>query len=325
MENGHFRQAEKMLEEAAQEGASDAETSWLLSRAKAALGELETALELAERAVSADESNAAYRVQLAAVEGRMAEKASLFKQLGFAKRAKKELDMALSLDPRNLDALYGLMLYYYAAPAFIGGDKRKAEEMAETMTGIDPARGFLAQARLAKDRKDTAKEEEFYLKSIDADPGFYEAKAALSSFYLARPKLDAAREYACEALAIDPAGAQAWKNLAELAAADQCWTELDAIVSEAAESNSFDFLPYYGAAITMLREGRMLATAEAYLRRYVARPPDANEPSLGFAHWQLATVLEKLGHPVAAVEELTRAAGLDPSLEGAKRDLKRLK
>ncbi|MDQ6666231.1 MAG: hypothetical protein M3Z23_17775 [Acidobacteriota bacterium] len=283
MENGHFRQADALLESMleAQDADENAELSWLLSRAKAALGELELAHELAERALLADSSNSEYHVQLAAVEGRMAEKASLFKQLGFARRAKKELDIALALDPRNLDALYGLMLYYYAAPAFIGGDKNKAREMAETMTAINPARGYLAQARLEKDRKDPVREEEFYLKAIDADPDFYEAKAALSSFYLqaATPKFDAARTFACEALAIDPAGGQAWKNLAGIAAAGQCWTELDAILSEAAERNPFDLAPYYSAAAEMLREGRLLQTAEAYLRRYAARAPEANEPS----------------------------------------------
>ncbi len=329
MENGHFRQAEAMLEPMLEsEGASpEAETSWLMSRAKAALGELEEAHRLAERAVLADGSKAEYHVQLAAVEGRMAEKASLFKQLGFARRAKKELDIALTLDPRNLDALYGLMLYYYAAPSFVGGDKRKAQEMAETMIAIDPTRGYLAQARLAKDRKDPIHAEEYYLKAIDAAPGFYEAKVALSSLYLdiATPKFDVARKYACEALAIDPAGAQAWKNLVEIAVADQCWTELDTILSQAAERNPFDLAPYYVAGAAMLREGRLLETAEAYLRRYAAQAPDANEPPLGIAHWRLATVLDKLGYPGEALEELTRAVGLEPSLEGVGKDLKRVK
>lgn len=273
----------------AQDSPQDAEVAWLLSRAQAALGELESAHRLAERAVLADGSNAEYHVQLAAVEGRMAEKAGLFKQLGFAKRAKKELDAALSLDPRNLDALYGLTLYYYAAPSFIGGDKRKARETAEAMVAVDPSRGYLAQARLAKERKDPVAEEEFYLQAIDAAPGFYEANVALSTFYLggANPQFDDAREYACEALAIDPAGAQAWKNLVTIAVADQCWTELDVILSQAEERNPFDLAPYYTAATAMLRERRLIGTAEAYLRRYAAQPPEANEPSLEAAEKDL--------------------------------------
>ncbi len=327
MDLGHFRQAEAILEPLAQSNPGDANLAWLLARAKAGLGDLESALKLAERALVADDSNSAYHVQVAAAAGRMAEKASLLKQLGLARRAKKELDTALSLDSNNLDALYGLMLYYYAAPSFIGGDRQKAQLMAEAMTRINPGRGYLAQARLAKDRKDSAHEEEFYLKSNEADPLFYEARVTLSSFYLEREKPDyaLAARYACEALEIDPAGAQAWKNLAELAVVDQCWTELDDLLVEAERRNPLDLAPYYGAATALMRTSRHLARAEEYLRKYLAQPPDANEPSPGYAHWQLATVLEKEGRVPDAVVELELALADEPGIEGAKRDLKRLK
>ena len=327
MDLGHFRQAEAILEPLAQANPEDAQVAWLSVRAKAGLGELETALKLAEKVLLADDANAAYHVQVAAVVGRMAEKASLLKQLGLAKRARKELDTALSLDPRNLDALYGLMLYYYAAPSFIGGDKQKAQQMADAMTEIHPARGYLAQARLAKDRKDPAKEEEFYLKSIEADPQYYEAKATLSSYYLemSKPDYANAEKYACEALAIDPGGEQAWKNLAEIKAAKQCWTELDTLLAEAEERNPRDLASYYVAATALLRMDRLYDVAEAYLRKYVTQPPDANEPSLGYAHWQLATTLEKQGRRLEAVEEVERALNEEPSLDGARKDLKRFR
>ena len=59
------------------------------------MGNLEVAVKLAEQAVSLEPGNAAYHVQLAAACGRLAEKASLFKQLSYARRAKKELDLCL--------------------------------------------------------------------------------------------------------------------------------------------------------------------------------------------------------------------------------------
>ena len=219
------------------------------------------------------------------------------------------------------------MLYYYAAPSFIGGDKQKAQQMADAMTEIHPARGYLAQARLAKDRKDPAKEEEFYLKSIEADPQYYEAKATLSSYYLemSKPDYANAEKYACEALAIDPGGEQAWKNLAEIKAAKQCWTELDTLLAEAEERNPRDLASYYVAATALLRMDRLYDVAEAYLRKYVTQPPDANEPSLGYAHWQLATTLEKQGRRLEAVEEVERALNEEPSLDGARKDLKRFR
>ncbi|MDQ6699910.1 MAG: tetratricopeptide repeat protein [Acidobacteriota bacterium] len=327
MDLGHFRQAEAILEPLAQAHPEDANAAWLLSRAKAGLGDLDTALKLAERALLTDDGNAAYHVQVAAVVGRMAEKASLLKQLGLAKRARKELDTALALDPRNLDALFGLMLYYYAAPSFIGGDKQKAQQMADAMTDIHPARGYLAQARLAKERNDPAREEEFYLKAIEADPQYYEANATLSSYYLemSKPDYANAEKYACEALAIDPGGEQAWKNLAEIVAAKQCWTELDTLVAEAAERNPQDLASYYVAATALLQMGHLYEVAGGYLRKYLAQPPDANEPSLGYAHWKLAAILDKQGRRLEAVAEVERALDEEPSLEGAKKDLKRLR
>ena len=67
----------------------------------------------------------------------------MFKQLGYAKRAKKALDTAIPMNPESMDALYGLMSLYYAAPSFIGGDKQKALEAADRIARLDPARGYL--------------------------------------------------------------------------------------------------------------------------------------------------------------------------------------
>ena len=255
MDAGHFRRAEAILVPLAEANPDDPNTAWLLSRAKAALGDLDTSLKLAEKAVAADDTNADYHVQLAATCGRIAEKANLLKQLTLAKRAKKELDTALALDPQNLDALYGLMLYYYAAPSMIGGDKKKAQQMADAMTTVDAGRGYLAQARLAHEMKDPVKEEEFYKKSIEANPQFYEPKAALAGFYLNLPKPDqaSAENYACDALAADPGRADAWKSLAEIRVASQCWTELDNLLALAEQFDPDDLAPYYSAATAMLR------------------------------------------------------------------------
>jgi hypothetical protein len=48
-------------------------------------------------------------------------------------------------------------------------------------------------------------------------------------------------------------------------------------------------------------------------------------PSLAFAHWRLATTLERQNKKPEAIAELETAVRLHPDLEGAKKDLKRLK
>ena len=75
--SGHYLRAAQILDPFVKSFPDDAPAAWLLSRAKAALGEFDDAMKLAETALAADPSNAAYHVQVAAVAGRIAEKASL--------------------------------------------------------------------------------------------------------------------------------------------------------------------------------------------------------------------------------------------------------
>ncbi len=326
MLSGHFLRARAMLDEAALNHPDDQRVVLLLSRAQAGLGDLDAALKTAEATVAANPESSDARVQLAAVLGRMAERASMFKQLGLARRAKKELDAALALDARNLDALYGLMLYSYAAPSFIGGDKLKALEYADTMTAVHPARGYLAQARLAKDRKDLGKEEEFYQKSIAEDPRFYEALTTLSSFYLssAKPKYDEAEKYACDALALDPQKVEAWKLLAELRVESQCWNELDELLAAAQQAVPDDLAPYYSASVALIKRGTHPILAEEYLRKYESLPTEANEPSAAAAHYHRGLALQKLARKDEAAAEMQSALQAEPNFELAKQELKKL-
>ena len=48
----------------------------------------------------------------------------------FAENAKKSLERAVELDPKNIAALTELMKYYRDAPRFLGGSDKKAEEIS---------------------------------------------------------------------------------------------------------------------------------------------------------------------------------------------------
>ncbi len=245
----------------------DAHTAYLRSKAEAGLGDLEASLHSAEHALELDPKQAAYHVQVAAACGRLAAKASMFRQLGLARRAKKELDTTLEMDPENIDALYGDMLFYYAAPSFVGGDKAKAEAAAEAITKLHPARGYLAHAQLAKDRKDEAAEEAYYRKSLEADPQFYEARATLAAFLLDR-KRGAAEAEACSAVQQDPYRAAAWITLIEAAIANQCWDEMFARLAEAKAAIPETQEPEYAAGVALVRIGMHYRWAVQFLEHY---------------------------------------------------------
>lgn len=297
-----------------------------LSRVQLGLGEFDTAMDLAERAIADDPSVAAFHVQAANVAGREAEHAGMFKQLALAKRVKKELDEAIALDPKNADAIYGLALFGQLAPSFLGGDKENAQKLAVELTAMDPPRGFLAQARLAHERKNPAQEEMFLKKALDAGPGSYDVQIAFATFaYKSDPvRVDEADEHACLALQLDPGRAEAWQILAELAALAGCLPEVEGLVNTAAQFDPDDLSPAYFAAAAMVLADKTPETAAALLKRYLSQPQEGGMPSSGRARYQLAMILEKQGSREEAVDLLRIALTEDPTLDEARKALKRL-
>jgi hypothetical protein len=87
-----------------------------------------------------------------------------------------------------------------------------------------------------------------------------------------------------------------------------------------------DFAAEFIAAQTILDRnvGSQMPRAEEYLRDYLKHPTEGLEPTVAVGHWRLGNVLEKEGRKSAALQELEIAASLDASLDGAKKDIKRI-
>jgi len=326
---GHFRRALAAIASVKspdETPAARARHEYLLSKAELGLGQLDAAMESAEKALAIDPQNADYHLQAAAVAGRTAERAPLLKQLGLAKRAKRELDAAVALDPNSADALYGIVLYLWNAPSFMGGDKAKAQTYAERLTSLDAARGYVVQATLAHDRKDSTGEQAFLEKAVAANPKSYDALMAIARFESARypERADEEDRYACEALFVDPARGEAWQLVTEMAAARECWRELDALLKVARKFVPDDLSPAYTAAVEMIKSGSNLERASDLLHLYLASPQEGETPTAGQARYELALALEKRGLRDEAVIMLELAIAEDPGLGDAKRELKRM-
>lgn len=322
---GHYREAEAILKPVVADRPHDANAAWLLSRSEAALGNLDDAMKLAEAALAEDNTNAEYHVQIAAVAGRMAQKANLFQQLGYAKRVRQELDAAVALNPSNMSAQWGLMMYYYAAPALIGGDKAKAQQIGEQLVSVSRAAGLYYEGRLANETKDFDKAESFFKQSASEDPTFYDASAALAKLYIEdKPDQTRAKQWACQTVHTDPTRADAWALLAQAYSMCGCWTEALEIAHRAEQIDGVNIAPLYGIAWVAVSRGEQLVMATEFLRKYLAQPPGGNQPTEAEAHMQLGLALEQQGHPDEALAELKLANAQDGSLEGLKAALKRV-
>ena len=89
----------------------------------------ELAIEPLEKAVELDPNNAQYQHVLAKNYGRSAEQANWFRAMNLAQKTLDHLKIAADLDKYNVEILDDLMDYYREAPAFLGGDTKKADEI----------------------------------------------------------------------------------------------------------------------------------------------------------------------------------------------------
>ena len=327
LDHHHWKRLKTYAESRLKTAPNDAEANYYMGRVLMRMGDPERALTHAEKAASAAPQNAEYRWLVAQAVGESASRASVLRQMGLARRFRREVETVLQMDPKHVEGHYGLMLYYFKAPGIAGGDRKKAYAEADAIMNIDRAKGYLAQVRLAQEEKQTTRLEELYRKAIEADPKEYDAHIGLLNVYASAEPRNAAgaEKHARAAIAIQPDRSSGYSGLAWALAAQQRWNELDALLAEAEAKIPDDLIPYFNAGALLQREGHDPARAERYLRKYLTQPPELGRPSHAVAHWRLGLLLEKAGRKQEAITAIETAVRLDPAFEPAKKDLKRLR
>ncbi len=87
------------------------------------------AIKQLKSAVELEPEVAKYHHILAVSYGREAENVNWFKAMSYAKKTLAHLQKSDELDPNNLEILDDLMDFYHEAPAFLGGDTKKGDEI----------------------------------------------------------------------------------------------------------------------------------------------------------------------------------------------------
>ena len=320
IEEGHWKRARTLVERCLREPPDDADAIFLLSQIRNAFGDHTSPTGLAEKAVRLDPRIARYHRQLAECQGVMAQHAGIFQQALLARRFRKEIDAALAIDPRDTQSLRDLLEFYLLAPGLVGGDEKKAGAMAQQISAIDAAEGFLAKARIAEFHKDQAQTEAMLKRAAQVRPASYKAQMALAGFYLAPAHRNetSAEAVAREALQLDPGRVGAYCVLAATDAGRGDWSGLAALLAAAVREVPDDYTPYYRAAERMLADGLDPARAERYLRRYLTQEPEGNQPAAADAHWKLGLALRAQGQQANAVREWKLAVQLDPKSPAAR-------
>jgi len=326
IKGGHFKRARAILEPQLKAHPEDPKVNYLLAAVKMSFRDLDGALPLAQQAVDLDSKNSNYHLRLGQVLGEMAARASFFSAGSLAVKFRKEVEIAIELDPTNLEALDSMMQFKFQAPGVLGGSKDEARALAEKITALNASEGNLAHATLAELEKNPDQMEAYFLKAVQSNPRNYGALTALAKFYSHPPraKYEEAAKNAQTALQLDPTLIGAHGILARVCALQQQWTGLEQILAAAEKSVPDDLRPFYEAAQALLETGRELPRAEGYVKKYLSLEPEGEAPDNAEAHRLLGLIFEKEGRKADARAEIQTALRLRPSLKGAKDDLKRL-
>lgn len=326
IKSGHWKRARAILEPQVSAHPEDPKGNYLLAKVKMSFDDLAGALPLAQHAVDLDGKNADFHLLLGQIFGEMAAKASFFSAGSLALKFRKEVEIALQLDPRNLDALYSMMQFKFQAPGLMGGNKDEARALADKITTLDPSEGYLAHASLAELEKNPAQVEAYYLKAVQANPRNYGALTTLAAFY-SQPdhqKNGEATKHAQDALRLDPHRVGEHWILARVFVLQERWGDLEQILTTSEKDVPDDLRPFFEAARALLEIGKDFPRAEGYAKKYLSQESEGEEPDAAAAHRLLGLVFEKEGRTAEARAEIQTALQLRPNYKAAKDDLKRL-
>jgi Tetratricopeptide repeat len=230
-----------------------------------------------EQAVRLDGRSAIYHLWLGRALGEKADNASILTAYSLAKRTRAEFEQAVSLDPRNAEALADLGEFYTSAPGVVGGGTDKAERLVPQMEKIDAARAHQLRGRIAESRKD----------------------------------LDAAEQEFKQAVTGSEHPSFQWMTLASFYRKHQRWNDMEAAVQsgyKVAQHDKHAGVALFNGASVLSRGHRNLNLAAKMLEEYLANYTKTEEAPAFEAHVRLSRIKAELGDRAGALQE--RAAAL---------------
>jgi len=254
-------------------------------------GDGDAAIDLLEKAVAESPKSAQAHYYLGSAYGVKVQASGMFGAAKYASRIREEFEKAVELDPKHVEARYGLVQVFAAAPGIMGGSYEKAFEQAKAIKAIDPVVGHRAYAFVYSQQKKPDLAAKEYTDAIREAPNSAKARSYFGQYHASVEKNYAAAFAELEAaLKLDPNYMPAFYHLGRAASLG--------------DTN--------------------LARGEEALKKYVAYTPKENEPTLASAHYYLGTIYEKQGKKQEARQGYELALKLNPSLKQASEALKRV-
>jgi hypothetical protein len=162
---------------------ADAEAHNLLCRVYYQEERWDDAIRECEAAVKLMPLVSEYHLWLGRAYGEKADSIHSIKAFGLAKKVRDEFERAVQLDGSDLDALSDLGEFYTEAPGIVGGGKKKAQGVAQTLEKSGPVQAHQLKGRLAEKDKNFQLAETEFKAAVNASGQSPDAWMTLASYY----------------------------------------------------------------------------------------------------------------------------------------------
>lgn len=117
---------------------------------------------------------------------------SIFKKIGMAKAAIAAWEKTVELDPKHVEALYGVVEFYLNAPGMAGGDKALGEQKLIELEALSPAWADLSKASMALRAEAFADAEPLFASAIEGIPNRAFPELMLANAHLKQENFESA-------------------------------------------------------------------------------------------------------------------------------------
>lgn len=287
-EDGKLDEAKKNLEDYGSRTSEFEKAQYYLGRIAFNQEEYSDAIDYFKEAIVKNDQIANYYAWLGNAYGVYTQNANKIKQGILAPKVKRSYEKAVSLDPKNLDALWGLIEYYSQAPSFMGGSMEKATITANNILEFNEKEGYRALSSVYQRDEKYEDAEKAFVKLVELDSNYM---TSLGSFYQSRALYD-----------------KAFLLFEKLS------------IGQPENINAL-----YQIGRTSALSGQQPEKGIKALEKYMMMEIQEGFPSYAAARMRMAMIYEKTGDKVKAKSLYEASLKEDRSMELAKEGLKRVK
>ena len=160
-----YDEAQILFEEVLKTKPSDAKAIEYLGDIASYKKSWQKAIEYYKKLKELKPSEANYYFKYGGALGMRASEVNKFKALGMADEIRKSFEKAIELNPKHIQARWGLVEYYLHLPGIFGGSESKAIFYSNELLKLSQVDGYLSRGKIEEYFDRYASAEKYYVKA----------------------------------------------------------------------------------------------------------------------------------------------------------------